>query len=111
MKKISIILLCLLFSCGSKEKQQENAKKILGKWTLMAYKGHTFVVSADSIYYPARKDYKDRRLIRSAYKLFGDSIKTTLGNLESNVFALSFKGNDSLILNGIDGEYIYTRIK
>ncbi|MFD0940320.1 hypothetical protein [Pedobacter boryungensis] len=100
-----MFFICLIFSCNSKEVNKDRAKVILGKWALTTNKSHGWEVTKESISYFNRKD-------RSSYQLFGDSIRTMSSYFNRvDVFALKFTGNDTLTVNGIDGEHIYVRVK
>ena len=105
MKYISILIICVLFSCNETKNQENKAKIILGKWELTTNKQHGWVVTPDSMSYSDRKD-------RSTYTVFADSLNVMNDHFRSNDnYKLTFTGNDTLTLNGTDGEHIYVRVK
>jgi len=96
----------LLIACGAEVKKQDSSKVVLGNWALTTYERHVLEIGKDSIYNKEHGFY-------STYRLFSDSIEMKTKKFASiEKYALSFIGNDTLILNGpIDGIHVYKRIK
>jgi len=76
---------------------------LVGIWTKSPNENATFKIDKTTFYYPEHDaSYK--------YKLKKDSVKVFYDDFEGS-YAVKFKGKDTLILNGEDGESVFYRMK
>jgi hypothetical protein len=80
-----------------------DVKGLKGIWAPKGDENATFYIKKSVIYYPDHfKSYK--------YQIIGDSIKIYYENFNQS-FNYKFKGTDTLILSGEEGETDYYRFK
>lgn len=84
-------------------REAKESTQLLGIWGKSEDENASFQILKDSIYYPEHDAYYH-------YKITGDSIRIKYDDYEGS-FNFRFKGNDTLILNGMYGEQTYIRRK